>query len=92
MIQDFLKERKSVSEYSEAQRKAITIFEKQKDSIKKIKGTQGFREIMDYLGREIEACDNRMDSAKNQEGWKEAYAVRKTCNGLKMFLNNLANS
>ena len=91
-IIDYMKERKSVSEYDESQQRAIMMFLQQKEAIKEIKGTTGFKEIMLYLGREIDSCDSRMNTTKDQDGWKEAYAVRKACNSLKQFLNNLANS
>lgn len=92
MIRDYLRERKSSTEYSEQHQKAIKIFLSQQEAIKEISGTKGYKEILAYLDREIEACDSRLNTTKDQEAWKEAYAVRTTCNSLKQFLNNLANS
>ena len=90
-IFDYLEERKSKSEYTEQQEEAIRMFEKQKSSIRDIRKTDGFKEILAYLDRSVNACESRIRTGKSTEDKEKMFDKREMFIELKEFLIRLSS-
>lgn len=86
-----MRENKAQKEYKKGHDEAVDIFMRQKSAIQRIAESDGFREIINYLDREIEIAEVYEDRAQDDKKRIEAFIMRKTCKNLKNFLINLAS-
>ena len=75
-IIDVINDNKAKKVYAKSIDDAVKIFEQQKNALKKIKNTEGLKEIKDYFKREKEASMRLiMNSSKNNEKEKGRYEL-----------------
>jgi len=85
-ILDFVKEHQSKKEFSHAEDKAVKLFDTQKQAVKSIKDTEGYREIKEFFKREKEAAENRMITSAKED--KKAFAVFQVAKRFLAFLES----
>lgn len=75
-IFDKFKDRESKKTFEDMNSEAIKMFDAQKNAIKEIKGTVGYKELKKYLGRLKDAATTRvMTASVNDEKAKAMYVM-----------------
>jgi len=87
-IDERRKLKKSGEEFHDSIETAQRTFESQVDSIKAIKGTNGFMEIVSYFEREAEACKAMLLSSKDIEAIKRVQVRYEVVNNFLSFLTS----
>lgn len=90
MISDFLKERKLDKQYDESIDNAVNQFIQQRNSIREIYETKGYKQIVKWLEVEkMQAMKLVMASGKDRSAERARYNA---ADRLLTFLENLANA
>ena len=89
-VLDLIAERRGKLAYEKDRAQALEIFTKQKEAVKAISETQGFKEIRSYWIREMEAAQGMLMSCKDMGSLAHAQANMSTASRFIDFLDNLA--
>lgn len=81
-----LDEYKASKQYETSQDEATKMYLEQKSAIQRIEESDGYKQIVLYLDREIDSAEMYLDVAKDEKQRREAFAYYKACRGLKKFL------
>jgi len=80
--------RKAGNDYYDSVESAQRTFENQVDTIKAIRGTDGFREIINYFERESDACKTLLLSSKSVDDIKKVQVKYEVVSNFISFLTS----